>query len=865
MRKFKKKQKSISLYIMTTYLCGCIQRILSHSEGRVIFHDHISEEKFTVEGTWPGSLFDLKQKNGGLFISITPHPKRPRHKEKYTLKQVFKESLFLSDTLSEVMVDGIHSTLLSKIINNIIQGMSFHLEDKHPYVEANIIERILDYDEEELFEMVVIPKIIRRFKAKDIVNRMKIKLKEKLDQFNYLEFCQKYPKIRKHSQHYLWKEYGSLINECIQNSPYRIARILAEFQGTKRDFKTLDMIVQDMFYLQANSHERIRRFAVECTRELIEESKHSYVFAKDVLWKAQQRLEGVPNVKDVIEKIWKKGDGPTPLPCASLYTNNPYSWEDWAMKLRNVGNERHIYPMPYWEAEQTITLKMMLTAHSDNDAPEKWKAALQQVTTLDEVQKNAIASAMECPITTVTGPPGTGKTRTTSVIVDMLVESDYGVIIGCPTGKAAQRLSSVLDQNTLKKLPCAPATIHAILYRLFNKFGHRVNYEGYENIALVIDEASMVGLTLMARLLRKIPQCTRIIVVGDAFQLPSISSGRVFFDLIRAAPSLVNKCELKHVYRTRGKIICENAQTVRRIIDEDEKGSFLNWFKSRVDQLQQKPGEFVITDRDLDGNERAQVSIDFYRDHNMAFKQCQIICQNVRTCNTINKSAREQLNPPSNAKKQYESKFHERIWREGDRVMCVRNIYKNEDNTVIIDSDNDTDTDDDNVEQESERTLIACNGQVGMLNKIYFVFDNGGEGKNKKVLLRTVFRVLFDDTEKTEVFDSNTFDECFQWAYAITTHKSQGSEWDAILMHLDAPNRSPLHSAHLFYTGFTRAQSSVIIEGTRTRIEQILQNTEAVSKRNSRLSVRLQNSEQSQKALRTYLNNEERRELRIYR
>ncbi len=394
-----------------------------------------------------------------------------------------------------------------------------------------------------------------------------------------------------------------------------------------------------------------------------------------------------------------------------------------------------------------------------------------------KLQKQAIISALECGVMILTGGPGTGKTTIVKALLEIFRSMDMKVALAAPTGRAAKRLSEATSHDA--------KTIHRLLeFEYSDENGGRAGFRRNENDLLdenviIIDESSMIDNMLMAALLRAIKPGGRIVLIGDADQLPSIGAGNVLRDLIDCGRFATIR--LNEIFRQAEKsLIVTNAHMINR---------------GEAPRLDVKDNDFFFLPRNTD-EEIAFTVTDLCKNRlprtykEAAQSGVQVITPSRKgTAGTenLNVLLQNALNPKSNTKKEY--KHRERIFREGDRVMQTKNNYE-------IEWYRDDDI---------EGTGIF-NGDIGVIESI----DP----------LNQIMRITFEDKHLN--YEFSDLDE-LEHAYAVTVHKSQGCEYPFVVIPIyNAPPM--LLTKNLFYTAVTRAKRMVILVGRREVISTMVSN-----------------------------------------
>ena len=389
------------------------------------------------------------------------------------------------------------------------------------------------------------------------------------------------------------------------------------------------------------------------------------------------------------------------------------------------------------------------------------------------LQQEAIAMPFTSGISLITGGPGTGKTTALLTLIDLLEEYGMQVLLCAPTGRAAKRMSQLCQREA--------KTLHRLLEAGFDESGRMAFQRKRENPldcdVVVVDEASMLDLALAAALLDALKPHTRLVLVGDADQLPPVGAGSLFSDLL-ACKDIARVCLTQVFRQAQDSEIILNAHLINA---------------GEVPALRRNTGDFYFsTAVSSDSAIQTVVSLMTHRIPNhfgIETGDIQVICPSRQmACGTVNlnKLLQEALNPPSADKK--ETNFGAATFRVGDRVMQIRNNY-------------------DMLWQYTDT------GEVG--TGIY----NGDTGTI--VALDPAARVLtvrFDEREAEYPFEQ--LGE-LEHAYAVTAHKSQGSEYEAVIIPVyAAPER--LLSRNLLYTAVTRAKRLLVLVGREEMVRQMI-------------------------------------------
>lgn len=434
-----------------------------------------------------------------------------------------------------------------------------------------------------------------------------------------------------------------------------------------------------------------------------------------------------------------------------------------------IGNAEACYLRRMWEAEASaqIRLEALLSAAPDKSA--QADEAIDEIerelnVTYAEHQREAVRLAAKEGVLILTGGPGTGKTTTVRGIVGLFRRMGLDISLAAPTGRAAQRLGEVTGAEA--------RTIHRLLGMTRDPetgqtvFG-KSEKEPLEADAVIVDEMSMVDLPLFSALLRALRPGTRLVLVGDADQLPSVGPGNVFSDLIRS--ERVPTVFLREIFRqAQQSAIIRNAHAVNT---------------GQPPRLVNDQGDFFFLRRP-DPEQAAATIVELCRTRlpqNMGIpaEQIQVLTPTRKgVCGTaeLNRRLQEALNPKSRKKR--ELRWGDILFREGDRVMQTKNNY----DVVWVKPDNSVGTG-------------VFNGDVGTIAEI----DPSGQA------------MLIDFDGRAAPFSTEMLNE-LELAYAMTVHKSQGSEYRAVVLAAVPAARS-LMARGVLYTALTRARELMILVG----------------------------------------------------
>ncbi len=398
---------------------------------------------------------------------------------------------------------------------------------------------------------------------------------------------------------------------------------------------------------------------------------------------------------------------------------------------------------------------------------------------LDDMQKEAVLASLKSGCVVITGGPGTGKTTTINTIIKALSEMQLSIALTAPTGRAAKRMSQVtgLEAKTIHRLLCVkPGDDSDIQHFLYNE-SNPLPFD-----VIIMDEVSMVDIQLMYAFLRAVKRGARVIFSGDADQLPSVGPGNVLRDIIDA--DIVPVIHLSRIFRqAQESLIVMNAHKINcgempDITSHDKDFFFLS-----------RPG----------GESVCRTIIDLYKNRLPAsysvnpITSIQVLSPSKKSvAGTINLNQELQLalNPPSILKQEYA--YGNTLFRVGDKVMQIKNDYD-----IIW------------TKPTGETGSGIFNGDMGIIESIS-VKDR-------------VMTVIFDDERECEYTFSDL--DKLDLAYAVTVHKSQGSEFPIIIMPVCrfAPM---LMCRNLLYTAVTRAKTIVVLVGSKDSIKTMIENND---------------------------------------
>ena len=445
-----------------------------------------------------------------------------------------------------------------------------------------------------------------------------------------------------------------------------------------------------------------------------------------------------------------------------------------------IGGAKCIYLTRYYDAERVIAEKLHLFEKNAASIPsEEINRALDIIQIEENIkyakkQRDAIESAMNCGVMVLTGGPGTGKTTVIRAIIRLLSLLGIKYALAAPTGRAAKRMSEATG--------CEAKTIHRLLEVSFDDSQEqkfiRCRANPLEEEVIIIDEASMIDVILMRSLLDGMKNSAKLILIGDYDQLPSVGAGNVLSDIIESGAVAVIR--LTEIFRqAEESLIVTNAHAIN---------------KGEMPDIESKNSDFFFMQRENDEDiantvtELCCVRLP-KRYGKEIMESLQVITPTRMTAagvDGLNVKLQAALNPPDKSKKEIRSRGV--IFRGGDKVMQVRNNYD-----ILWHKDR-------------IEGMGIYNGDIGKIEKI----DIPGE------------RLIVNFDDRLAEYDVSLLDE-LEHAYAVTVHKSQGSEYRTVIIPVFKFSKRLL-TRNLLYTAVTRAQNMVVLVGQRDAISDMVEN-----------------------------------------
>ena len=450
------------------------------------------------------------------------------------------------------------------------------------------------------------------------------------------------------------------------------------------------------------------------------------------------------------------------------------------IRILKSGSQAFVFTREAYEAEQYIAKKLdsldRLCFRIDYSDIERFifREESKFSITYAPLQRKAISMALENGVMVLTGGPGTGKTTVVRALLNIFESMDMKVALAAPTGRAAKRLS----ESTSKEAK----TIHRLLEMEYGEGDRAVFMRDEHNLleenVIIIDEASMIDSALMCALLKAVKPGARMIIIGDSDQLPSVGAGNVLRDII--ASERFATVTLNTIFRqAQESLIVTNSHAIN---------------EGKMPDLTEKHKDFFFLPRSSDA-EIAHTIADLYKNRLPAsygaqtVNRIQVITPSRRGeagTDNLNLLLQSSLNPKDKSKR--EKIFRDKVFREGDRVMQTKNNY--------------------DIEWESglKSGVGIFNGDIGVIREI----DQSEQ----------YMEILFDD--RRVLYDFSLLED-LEHAYAVTVHKSQGSEYPIVIIPMySCPPM--LMTRNLLYTAVTRAQAMVILVGREEYVRKMVEN-----------------------------------------
>lgn len=693
------------------------------------------EQELTCVGTFPAITQGASIEATGNYITHPVYGKQFQISS-YTEKMP-EDALAMERYLGSGAIKGIGAALAARIVRRF----------------GNDTMRIVEEEPERLAEI----KGISEKKALEIAEQMT----EKADMRRAMVFLQKYG-ISLNLGAKIYQKYGQSVYGVLQENPYRLTE---DISGV--GFRIADEIASRIG-IHTDSDYRIRSGMLYT---LLQASGEGHIYLpKEELFSRASRLLGVDvsyMEKHLMDMV-----------------------VDRKLILKETEEGIVVYPTQYYYLELNsakMLCELNILCPEDEQMMKKRISRIEKETgtELEEMQKQAVASAAQHGLFILTGGPGTGKTTTINAIIRYFEEEGAELRLAAPTGRAAKRMTEATGYEA--------QTIHRLLelngLPEGEQEGRAVHFDRnsenpLEADVIIIDEMSMVDISLMYSLLLAVTAGTRLILVGDENQLPSVGPGNVLRDIIRSGCFPV--VELKKIFRQASESdIVVNAHKINR----GEQVTINN--KSR---------DFFFLKR-YDADIIIRVVIALIQEKLPRYVDAKPYEIQVLTpmrkgllgVERLNQILQRYLNPPDEKKK--EKEIGQRLFREGDKVMQVKNNYQLE--WEILGR----------YKIPVDKGVGVFNGDTGIMTEINEFAETA--------------TVEFEDGRQAQ-YSFKQLEE-LELAYAVTIHKSQGSEYPAVILPILSGPRM-LMNRNLLYTAVTRARKCVTVVGSENTFAEMIRN-----------------------------------------
>lgn len=713
---------------------GYVEHIVFRNEenGYTVFHLENEDGEVTCVGNLnfitEGEMLELE----GEYVNHSVYGNQLKVSA-YRVKEP-EDLVSIERYLGSGAIKGIGQTMASRIVKKF-------REDTF---------RIIEEEPERLAEI----KGISERKAMEIASQME----EKKDMRKSMIYLQKYGISTKLAAK-IYQRYGMKVHQILEENPYRLAD---DIEGV--GFRTADEIAARIG-IHTDSDYRIRSGLFYILQQAVAEG-HIYL-PEELLLRRAKVLLGI-EIEDIEKYIM-----------------------DLCMERKTVMKEKDgkviVYPAHYYYMELN-TAKMLndldIDCQMPEDMMEKRLRAVEEKEKieLDPLQHKAVIESIKHGLLILTGGPGTGKTTTINTMIQFFESEGLSILLAAPTGRAAKRMTEATGYEA--------QTIHRLLEVNGNPEeestgGFLRNRENpLEADVIIIDEMSMVDLNLMHALLSAVVQGTRLILVGDVDQLPSVGPGSVLKDIISSERFHV--VTLTKIFRQAGESdIIMNAHKINAGEPVELNKKSRDFFFVKCDEADTIIGGIIaLIQRKLPQYVQAhpneiQVMIPT-RKGLLGVERMNVILQ-------------KYLNPAD--EKKTEREINGRLFREGDKVMQIKNNYQLEWEICT------------RFGLTVDKGMGVFNGDMGVISEI---------NEYKETV-----EVEYDEGRKVK-YGFDMVDE-LELAYAITVHKSQGSEYPAVILPL-LPGPKLLYNRNLLYTAVTRAKKCLTIIGSDTTFQEMIRN-----------------------------------------
>lgn len=580
----------------------------------------------------------------------------------------------------------------------------------------------------------------------------------------------------------IYKQYKEHTTEVVKNTPYRLVE---DINGI--GFKKADEIAAQVG-IAKNDPSRIKTGVLYILTQF-SNNGHTYMPRHKLIEESMKLL-----LPDAYQELMHTGETDNPL-VENALIDLTMSKQVIIKKYDEIACVflAYLYHSEVAVARKLIDLSSLYQQDSRVDV-EKELASTQKELKIElvEEQKEAVRHVLTNGVTVITGGPGTGKTTTINAILHMLEKAGEDVLLAAPTGRAAKRMSEAtgMQAQTLHRLLEIGYMREDTERQMFN----RNEDNPIEADVIIVDEMSMVDITLMSALMKAVVEGQRLVLIGDADQLPSVGAGNVLKDIITSERLPVVR--LIQIFRQASKsAIVMNAHRINKgeypVVNE--KGTDFFFMKRSVQEEVRNTIIELVTTR-----------LPKYQGFD-SLRDIQILApmrKGLLGVNELNRALQQALNPYDELKP--EKEYRGVLFREGDKVMQIKNNYNTPWKLLGLTG------------MSIEEGTGVFNGDCGIITAI----------KEEEELVK----VTFEDGKIVE-YEFNQLDE-LELAYAVTIHKSQGSEYPAVILPLHS-GPPMLLSRNLLYTAVTRAKKMVVGVGLMETMQRMVDNNREIERYSS--------------------------------
>lgn len=630
-------------------------------------------------------------------------------------------------------------------------------------------KNIVNHFKEQTFDIIEMsPSSLAEVKNISMKKALEIgdKFKELKKLQNTVMFLQKY-NMTTNMALKIYEVYGAKTVDVVKNNPYRLVE---DVDGI--GFLTADKIAKSIG-IPFDSEYRVRAGILHALNNAVEKTGNTYMPKGLLINQAESILE--------LDSTTHQDLYDDALQGLTLDKTVINMWHD--------GYEI-IVPSKYYFYENSVAQKIALLNSSTITKKQNIEDEIKffeerNHITFHEEQKMAIINAINNGVSVITGGPGTGKTTIIKCIIEILKQNKLRFMLLAPTGRAAKRMSDSTGEEAKtihRALEIASGTLATL-----SRFVHNEN-NPFKTDVVIVDEVSMVDVALMSHLCKALPRDCKLILVGDKDQLPSVGAGNVLDDILKSGIIIVSM--LTKIYRqSDDSLIITNAHLINNgkmpYINNSSKDFFFEE-KSELDSIKNSIVDMVVKRLPkFTGLDSSQIQV------------LAPLKAGVCGIDNLNRCLQEALNPPSIQK--MEIPVGNNIFRVGDKVMQTTNNYN-----LVWKKMNGF------IEEEGEGVF---NGDIGNIELIDF------QTNEMVVLFEDGRRCLYPRTEISQL----------SLAYAITIHKSQGSEFDIVIIPAIA-GPSMILTRNLIYTAVTRAKKMVVIVGEQKNLKRMVSNNYTVQR-----------------------------------